>query len=79
MSNTFNGHKNWNHWNVSLWINNDEGLYRMAKNFIARYPRVGRAKQAALMLERLRDENITKTPDGAPYSVSSIRAAMVGM
>ena len=26
----YNGHKNWNHWNVSLWINNDEGLYRMA-------------------------------------------------
>ncbi len=79
MSKTFNGHKNWNHWNVSLWINNDEGLYRMAKNFIERYPRVGRAKQASLMLERLQDEGITKTPDGAPYSVSSIRAAMVGM
>lgn len=75
----YNGHKNWNHWNVSLWINNDEGLYRMAKNFIERYPNVGREKQARLMLERLNDENITRTPDGAPYSVSSIRAAMVGM
>lgn len=75
----YNSHKNWNFWNVSLWINNDEGLYRMAKNFIDRYPRVGRQKQAALMLDRLADEGITKTPDGAPYSVSSIRAAMVGM
>ena len=75
----YNGHKNWNHWNVSLWINNDEGLYRMAQNFIERYPRVGRQKQAEHMLERLHDEGITKTPDGAPYSVSSIRAAMVGM
>lgn len=75
----FQGHKNWNHWNVSLWINNDEGLYRMAKNFIERYPKVGREKQAKLMLERLNDEGIYKTPDGAPYSVSSIRAAMVGM
>ena len=27
----FNGHKNWNHWNVSLWINNEEPLYRMAQ------------------------------------------------
>jgi hypothetical protein len=27
----YNGHKNWNHWNVSLWVNNDEGLYRMAR------------------------------------------------
>lgn len=75
----FQGHKNWNHWNVSLWINNDEGLYRMAKNFIERYPKVGREKQAKLMLERLNDEGIYKTPDGAPYSASSIRAAMVGM
>lgn len=79
MSKTYNGHKNYNHWNVSLWINNDEGLYRMAQNFIKRYPRVGRMKQASLMLERLHDEGITRTPDGAPYSVSSIRAAMVGM
>lgn len=76
---TYNGRKNWNHWNVALWINNDEGLYRMAKNFIACYPRVGREKQAKLMLERLHDEEIKATPDGAPYSVSSIRAAMVGM
>lgn len=29
----YNGHKNWNHWNVSLWINNDESIYRMARNF----------------------------------------------
>lgn len=26
----YNGCKNWNQWNVSLWINNDEGLYCMA-------------------------------------------------
>ena len=75
----FNGHKNWNHWNVSLWIDNDEGLYRMAQNFCARYPKVGRENQAVLMLARLKDEDITHTPDGAPYSVSSIRAAMVGL
>ncbi len=79
MSKTYNGHKNYNHWNVSLWINNDEGLYRMAQNFIERYPLVGRMKQAALMLDRLHDEGIKRTPDGAPYSVSSIRAAMAGM
>ena len=28
---TYNGHKNWNHWNVSLWINNDYGLYETAR------------------------------------------------
>lgn len=33
-SSSYNGHKNYNAWNVSLWINNDEGLYNMAKNYI---------------------------------------------
>ena len=30
MKKQYLGHKNKNHWNVSLWINNDEGLYRTA-------------------------------------------------
>lgn len=75
---SYQGHKNWNHWSVSLWINNDEGLYRMALNCVLRYPKA-RESAARHMLVRLRDEGITTTPDGAPYSVSSIRAAMVGM
>lgn len=74
----YNGHKNWNHWNVSLWINNDEGLYRMALNCVKCYPKA-RESAARHMLTRLADDCIIKTPDGAPYSVSSIRAAMVGM
>lgn len=71
----FNGHKNWNHWNVSLWINNDAGLYALAK----RLDRVSitRKRAAELMLEHLKDNgNITHTPDGAPYSVTTIIAAM---
>lgn len=27
----YNGHRSWNAWNVSLWLNNDEGLYREAR------------------------------------------------
>lgn len=72
----YNGHKNWNHWNVSLWINNDEGLYAIAMYWLKR-----RTKQVAAqrMFEELNANGITRTPDGAPYSVTTIRAAMVGM
>ena len=72
----YNGHKNWNHWNVSLWINNDEGLYRLALDHAK-----GRTRgdAAAAMLADLQRHGTHKTPDGTPYSVSSIRAAMVGM
>ena len=72
----YNGHKNWNHWNVSLWINNDQGLYQTALMYTRPYVR---QKAAQLMLQDLQDRGETHTPDGAPYSISSIRAAMVGM
>lgn len=71
----YNGYKNWNHWNVSLWINNDERLYRMALDCIEETRTRDRA--ASLMLDMIGRDTIT--PDGAPYSKSSIRAAMVGM
>jgi hypothetical protein len=73
----YNGHKSWTHWNVSLWINNDEGLYNLAKECI----KVNKLRDFAAeeMLERLQEAGTAKTPDGAKYSRSSIRAAMVGM
>ena len=88
MSTTYNGHKNWTQWNVSLWINNDEGLYRMAKDYIARtryyvsFSTNGykpRDIAAQRMLEALERDGITHTPDGAKYSVTAIRNAMRGM
>ena len=77
MSKQFNGHKNWNHWNVSLWINNDQGLYDMARRAV-RQARDKR-KAAEMLLEELEFLGVTHTPDGAPYSVTTIRAAMVEM
>lgn len=74
----YNGHKNWNHWNVSLWINNEEGLYRYALELI-RVSKLSRRAAARRMLSDLHECGTTHTPDGAPYSVSSIYAALVGI
>ena len=67
----YNGHKNWNHWNVSLWIANDENLYGLAR-WAVRRART-RIEATRLLLAQLPD----KTPDGAPYTFSSVRAALV--
>lgn len=77
----YNGYRNYNMWNVSLWINNDEGLYNMARDLIKQLRRVGGSREdaAQVMLQNLNDCGITETPDGVPYTVTSIRKAMVGM
>lgn len=73
----YNGHRNWTHWNVSLWINNDESLYNEAKYYI--HDSQDRDEAAQRMMDSLTDIGITETPDGAKYSKTAIRAAMVGM
>lgn len=76
MGKTYNGHRNWNHWNVSLWLNNDERLWREMIHFIGYAKR--KADAARMMLDSLRSAGATHTPDGAPYSKTTILAAMRG-
>jgi hypothetical protein len=71
---TYNGHKNYNHWNVSLWLGNDEGLYRMAKHYIRRADR--RINAASSMIADLVEMGLTHTPDGVRYTIASVNAAM---
>lgn len=87
-SGAFNGFPSWNAWNVSLWINNEESLYRMAQDCVLRsqswkgFSKTGpspRERAATMMFEALERDDITHTPDGAPYSVTTIKAAMRGM
>lgn len=71
----YNGHKNWTHWNVSLWLNNDEDLYSAMQLYMA----LARTKDDAAKMMRfwlINEANMDRTPDGAKYSVAAIRAAM---
>ena len=68
----YQGHKNWNHWNVALWLFNDYGMYKMVQDAVRRSS--NRDDAARRVLGYLDD----KTPDGAPYTFTSVRAALVG-
>jgi len=68
-----NGYPSWNQWNVSLWINNDEGLYNWACDLTRKY---GVRKAAAHMAREL---DGIRTPDGARYNVTSILGAIRGI
>lgn len=69
----YNGHRSWNAWNVSLWIGNDESLYRYAVSLIETY---GRDRAARIMAHEFEGE---RTPDGARYNLTCIREALRGL
>lgn len=80
---TYNGHRNYNYWNVALWIGNDEGLYHMALDYKRQ---LGTTKAAEAFLADMVEFSKTRdksgrpcTPDGAPWTVSAIKAAIAGL
>lgn len=58
----YNGWKNYETWNVALWIGNDEGLYSMAKS----------SKDYDSFVELLREMEITETPDKVAWNDSGL-------
>ena len=70
---TYNGHKNYNYWNVSLWIHNDERYYKLAQSCV----KMGNKTQAAeLFVFALKMQDMPMTPDGVKWNVSNVKAAM---
>lgn len=76
-SKPYNGHHCWNCWNVFLWIGNDEGLYRAARDYVLHVKPCALAVDA--FLNELAAQGITETPDGAKYTKSAVRKAMVAI
>ena len=70
---SYNGHRSWNAWNVSLWINNDEALYTAGRRWVEMCK--GNIGKAAGFLLREIGEG-TRTPDGAVYNRLAIKLAL---
>ena len=62
--NTYNGWKNRQTWNVSLWLNNDEGVYREAVSFMNKHPE---AKHPYALFIKTSGRANYQTPDGIKW------------
>ncbi len=67
----YNGHRSWNAWNVSLWINNDESLYETALAFRKSNKTLNGAVNA--FMHYFAGE---RTPDGAKYTRLAVKLAL---
>jgi hypothetical protein len=69
----YNGHRSWNAWNVSLWLNNEEGPYLHAYELVKKY---GRKRAARILAQEYEGQ---RTPDGAKYNYTCLYEATEGM
>ena len=73
MTQEYQGHHCWNCWNVALWIDNEEPLYRVALETKHRFRTRGGAVRYLLSIWPAR------TPDGARYTFKAVSAALAGL
>lgn len=82
MSAEYNGHATKGHWNVALWIGNDEPTYRFAMECIegAKAKNPGATKWPKIATHRfLEVYSGCKTPDGFMFTAPRVRAALQGL
>jgi len=60
---SYNGHRNYNAWNIALWIDNDETIYLFALECLKR-PVISKAQRLSLadVLNNPRDEIVGRKP-----------------
>jgi hypothetical protein len=58
----YNGWANYETWNVALWMQNDEGIYRLMR----------RCSDYATFIAEMRELGSTETPDGVAWNDSGI-------
>ena len=61
---TYNGWKNYETWNVALWLGNDEGLYHLAREY--------RNAGYKALAENLKEFGSYETPDGVAWTDSGL-------
>ena len=81
---TYQGHRSWNAWNVSLWISNTEAIYNYALMCLRDTARKGKqsAGRAATLFMRgyvgMRGYAGERTPDGGFYNHLSVKLCLQG-
>jgi len=79
----YNGHRIWNAWNVSLWINKDEALYYLALDCIERARRGARTRSRIISsAAKYFLDSVgwgSRTPDGAVYNHLCVKLALQGL
>ena len=71
---SFNGHRSWNSWNISLWLHSEEWSYNLMRECIKNSR--NRREAAKEVISRLPSG---ATPDGAKYNITCVIEAMRGI
>ena len=72
---TFNGWANYETWNASLWINNDESMYRVAVAYVEQARRFGQRISYDALIPALEYRFGQMTPDGTRWMDGRINTA----